>query len=149
MKQCSKCKQYLDKSKFNKKAVSKDGLDYICRDCARKKYKKYYAENVVYERERTYTRRIKNRSINQGYIFEYLREHPCVDCGQNDPLVLDFDHLYDKTYNVSYMSAFGYSIESMKEEIKKCEIRCCNCHRRKTLKESNAARYRYFHSQDV
>jgi len=76
-------------------------------------------------------RRIRNRK----YVYEYLLVHPCVDCGETDPVVLTFDHICDKKMNVSKMIRQGRSFEKLKEEIEKCEVRCANCHARKTAKE--------------
>ena len=66
----------------------------------------------------------------------YLKEHPCINCGESDPVVLDFDRLQDKKYNVSEMiGAFG--LKSVIKEINKCQVLCANCHRRKTAKDQN------------
>ena len=65
-------------------------------------------------------------------ILDFLREHPCVDCGERDPLVLEFDHLRDKDFDI----ARGYvdcSLEKLLAEISKCEVVCANCHRRRTV----------------
>jgi len=39
----------------------------------------------------------------------------------------------EKESNISIMSSSGYSIETLKEEISKCEIVCSNCHRLRTF----------------
>jgi len=56
----------------------------------------------------------------------------CVDCGINNHIILDFDHLRDKKYNISRMIHDGFSWKAIKKEIEKCEIVCANCHRIRT-----------------
>ena len=56
----------------------------------------------------------------------------CIDCGQKNHIVLDFDHLKDKKYNVSRMIHDGFSWAAIKKEIAKCEVVCANCHRIRT-----------------
>ena len=34
------------------------------------------------------------------YLIRFFASHPCEDCGETDPLVLEFDHLGDKAFNV-------------------------------------------------
>jgi hypothetical protein len=66
-------------------------------------------------------------------IRAYLLEHPCVDCGESDVTVLDFDHVRDsKRMDVSALVAGGYSWHAIADEIAKCDVRCANCHRRAT-----------------
>lgn len=66
-------------------------------------------------------------------IWDYKSTHPCVDCGESDPLVLDFDHRdgATKKFNVH---ARQVSLEILMAEIAKCDVRCANCHRRVTAK---------------
>jgi len=70
------------------------------------------------------------------FIREYLELHPCVDCGEADPIVLDFDHVRgEKTDSICNMTRRGrYGIPKILAEIAKCEVRCANCHRRVTEK---------------
>jgi hypothetical protein len=56
----------------------------------------------------------------------------CVDCGINNHIILDFDHLRNKKYNISRMIHDGFSWKAIKKEIEKCEIVCANCHRIRT-----------------
>ena len=54
----------------------------------------------------------------------------CIDCGESNPLVLDFDHVKgDKILAISDMSNKAYCIDKISEEMEKCEVRCANCHR--------------------
>ena len=68
-----------------------------------------------------------------------MKSNPCVDCNEADPIVLEFDHRDDveKIAEVGKLVANGYKWETIKEEIDKCDVRCANCHRRRTAKQFN------------
>jgi hypothetical protein len=73
------------------------------------------------------------------YLMTYFATHPCHDCGETDPLVLEFDHLRDKRFNIG--SALPYrNWESILAEIEKCEVVCANCHRRRTGRRMGSVR---------
>ena len=57
----------------------------------------------------------------------------CIDCGYKENAVaLDFDHR-DPLNKIGKISEFSHlSKQRLKEEIKKCDVRCSNCHRIKT-----------------
>jgi hypothetical protein len=76
----------------------------------------------------------RNRA-NAEFLIEFLRQHPCVDCGEDDVVVLEFDHRRDKLETVSTLSREGYSLDKLKAEIAKCDVVCANCHRRRTAKQ--------------
>ena len=63
-------------------------------------------------------------------------EQGCIDCGYNEHAVaLQFDHTGDdKKMNVSDMIRSDYAWSSIMEEIRKCEVRCANCHSVMTAK---------------
>jgi len=65
-------------------------------------------------------------------MWNYLKKHQCVDCGEKDPVVLEFDHFKNKLIEVSKLVGNVSPFKKMGDEIDKCEIRCANCHRRKT-----------------
>lgn len=69
-------------------------------------------------------------------MLDYLRSKRCVDCGNNDIRVLEFDHKegLDKIDNVGNM-LYRNCWKTILKEIDKCEIRCANCHRIKTVIE--------------
>lgn len=70
-------------------------------------------------------------------IWNYFHTHPCVDCGETDPFVLEFDHVdrKSKIEAVSTLVSRHFSWKMILSEIEKCEIRCANCHKRKTAKQ--------------
>lgn len=74
------------------------------------------------------------RSELVARVFAYLIDHACVDCGETDPVVLDFDHLRDKVDNVSSLVVLRRPWLEILAEIAKCEVRCANCHARKTAR---------------
>jgi hypothetical protein len=76
---------------------------------------------------------ISKKEIKQR-IKEIKESKGCADCGVSNHIVLDFDHIKDKKYNVSRMIHDGFVWAAIKKEISKCEIVCANCHRIRTYK---------------
>jgi len=70
--------------------------------------------------------------VNQEYVWDWLSKHQCVDCGESDIVVLEFDHQQNKEESISRAMVNGWSIKRIQKEIDKCEVRCANCHRKKT-----------------
>lgn len=91
-------------------------------------------------REKLYEAQKRHRIKTRAHLFEYLSTRKCIDCGEKDPVVLDFDHINpeNKFKPVSKMMSGHCSWNSLLIEINKCEIRCANCHRRKTYIQQNS-----------
>ncbi len=142
-KKCYTCQNFKTLDSFNKNKARKDGLNSICKECSKSKSREYYSENKENHLKiiRKKTQEIIKR--NQEFVLEYLKTHPCVDCEETDLVVLDFDHLKDKKDSISNMIRLGKSIDNISKEISKCEVRCANCHRRKTARDRNYYRYSF------
>jgi hypothetical protein len=75
------------------------------------------------------------------WLIEYFRMNPCGDCGETDPIVLEFDHLRDKSFAIGPQLS-QRSWQSILDEIDKCDVVCANCHRRRTARRRGAFRAR-------
>ena len=64
-------------------------------------------------------------------LLEFFETHACVDCGETDPLVLEFDHRGDKLFGVSN-GLRDRAWVAVLAEMAKCDVVCANCHRRRT-----------------
>lgn len=87
-----------------------------------------------YERNKV---RYKQRAMGiaahvRAFVYRVKRRSCCKDCGNRNPLVLEFDHLRDKEANIARVATNGWSIERVKREMRKCEIVCANCHKIRT-----------------
>lgn len=144
-KRCTMCHQWKPLDEFHRNRSRPDGRQNACKPCNIARNKRWYREHpeVRGARMDEYNRRRKRHL--QELLLAYLREHPCVDCGEADPLVLDFDHLRDKVANVSAMVLHKRRWSAILEEIAKCEVRCANCHRRRTA--AAARTYRWLDAQ--
>lgn len=63
----------------------------------------------------------------------------------SDPIVLEFDHKdgSDKFESITQMIADNASWEKIVAEIEKCDVRCANCHRRRTASQFNYKRFKF------
>lgn len=78
-----------------------------------------------------YKAQLKHRQRNRAMLIDYLKSHPCVDCGNKDYRVLDFDHVNGiKSFSIAKgVGSSTRSWASIQKEIDKCQVRCSNCHR--------------------
>jgi hypothetical protein len=132
VKRCCTCKQVRPLTDFNRLLRAKDGRQPSCRACNAAYHQKNWDRHMAQIR----ARRERRRAANKAFIIDYLRVHPCVDCGETDIVVLEFDHLRDKRANVSYLIQGG-EMQRLCEEIEKCDVVCANCHRRRTARRAN------------
>jgi hypothetical protein len=61
---------------------------------------------------------------------EFKATLACEKCGQNHPATLDFHHIVRHESNRKvHMLLRNWNLKAAKEEIKKCQVLCANCHR--------------------
>lgn len=73
------------------------------------------------------------------YLIDFFATHPCADCGENDPVILEFDHLGNKSFDIGQALPYR-NWQSILDEIAKCEVVCANCHRRRTARRRGSLR---------
>jgi hypothetical protein len=138
MFRCSRCGEEKPRESFTW-SLSK-GRDCYCRPCRAAYGREHYERNRKRYIRLAGLRSRKEIERRQALVVQYLEEHPCIDCGETDVVVLDFDHLSDKSFNVSYGIRY-LRWETVLKEIEKCEVVCANCHRRRTAQRSRSGRF--------
>ena len=137
MKQCTKCRKNksIEEFSFKIKAV---GLRHLqCKECTRLLIKNHYNNNREYYLSKAKKRNKILRDEINNFLLRYLSKNPCIDCGESDVTVLEFDHkgLIPKLKAVSHLKRAQLPLSVIQDEIDKCEVRCANCHRRRTAKQ--------------
>jgi hypothetical protein len=79
----------------------------------------------------------RSRARNVALMYNELERSSCADCGARELAVLDFDHVGEKTANVTDLARSGCSVERLRHEMSQCLVRCANCHRRRTAMTGN------------
>ena len=132
---CGNCHKHKPSDLFNWKNKSLGLRHSVCKECHAKYRRQHYLDN-----RRTYIAKALKWNSNQRLklqkvVLNYLSNNSCVDCGETDVLVLDFDHKTAKIKGIAEMVQDSCSERHIVAEIGKCEVRCANCHRRKTAKQ--------------
>ena len=135
---------------FYRQIQNKDGLHRWCKTCVDVYQAEYYQTNKKKLQKQNRKVRLFIKRERQLFVLKYLKTHHCVDCGESNPIVLDFDHVRGKKYNsISFLIEGGYSEENILKEIEKCEVRCANCHRKKTAIQFGWYDYIDFESMSI
>ena len=136
MKVCNSCRLPKDETEFNWRYKSLGIRHPTCREC-QKPFRKNWYEGNAKERhlKNVKERKEEVRRLAREYVLAYLLTHPCIECVESDPRVLEFHHRYGKDKAISELIAGGYSIATIQAEIDKCDVLCANCHRKITVEE--------------
>lgn len=123
MKVCRTCKIELPDESFDWRGGSRAGTQADCKPCSRKKLKDH---------------RAKMRSL----VGRWKMIKGCSHCDFKAelPFQLDLDHIKPNTKtNKGNSRAFepSWSKKRIKEELRKCQVLCKNCHALKTFKEKD------------
>jgi hypothetical protein len=135
-KRCPTCSTMKNVDCFNRDKARLDGLQSQCKECKRIVQQNWYANNKARHVANVSRRRRAAEVDIIKRLIKYLLQHPCVDCGETDPVLLEFDHVRGKKVNsVCNLIRQGFCWDKINSEIQKCEVRCCKCHRLKTAKQ--------------
>ena len=141
-KRCTKCRKIWPVVDFNFRDKGEGIRKGICKICTRKTTRTAYYKKRIYYLKRVAERNSSSTKKLRLFLYQYLCSHSCVDCGIQDPVVLQFDHVRGKKRDsVANMASRRFSPNTVKAEIKKCEIRCANCHTKKTARERGYYKY--------
>ena len=133
-KACPGCNARLPVTEFNWKFKARGIRQVRCQTCTRAQVRSHYDKHRAHYIARSLARNAEVLRDHQSRVLAYLATHACVDCGEADPVCLEFDHVRgDKLDEVCRM--MGHCPwRVIAAEIEKCDVRCANCHRRKTAR---------------
>jgi len=141
-RRCSRCRAVKPIGDFPLKDRARGTRRSYCWDCCRAYARSHYARNRDTYLRKARRRNRLDRETCQQLAYDHLTSHPCIDCGETDMTVLDFDHRErsGKTDDIAALIRRG-NPKLLVSEMAKCDVRCANDHRRKTAREFGYARW--------
>jgi hypothetical protein len=124
-RRCGRCGRCRPEGDFNRHPRGRQGW---CREC----FAEYFRQRRSKHRAQVRAAKMRRRDDARRLLLRCLASTPCTDCGERDPVVLEFDHVGEKRRNVSALVAEGSSLSAIEAELAMCEVVCVNCHRKRT-----------------
>jgi transposase-like protein len=128
LRRCGRCRLELPLESFNRLG---DGHQWWCRTC----FAAYFRARGDVHRDQSKAAKHTRVRAARAHVLEYLTAHPCVDCGESDPIVLEFDHIGEKAAGLAALVSDGVPLKIIDAEIARCEVVCASCHRRRTARQ--------------
>lgn len=126
--QKAKWKAYYESHKEAHK-ISQKKYRVKCSEIVRERDRKYRLTHKEQIRETNRVYNAKMTVSNKKKLEDYKTLHPCIRCGEKNPIVLQFHHRdaskKDKAITEMIRSR---SWEATMKEIDKCDVVCANCH---------------------
>ncbi len=140
IKTCGKCKESKEIDKFHIRN-SKTGLrNSRCSACMKQYQAEHYQKTKVHHNKiaAPASRRWRDKKRQElKEVVNSIKSVACKDCNKTYPsYVMHFDHLdaTTKKDNIATMIHGVKSLDSILQEIAKCEVVCANCHAERTYR---------------
>ena len=99
-RKCYRCGESKPTEAFATRRRKLGQLDSFCRPCRKAYGREHYLANRARYIEQARVQKQRLQLERTMYLIEYFVTHPCLDCGESDPVVLEFDHLRDKVFDI-------------------------------------------------
>jgi hypothetical protein len=132
--ECGRCKAQLPERAFSRHPTR--GRQHWCKAC----FSAYFRARGSKHRKQSSEAKRRRQIRARGHVAKILAASRCTDCGLDDSIVLEFDHIRKKSRDISFLVAHGWSTTRIDREIAHCEIVCVNCHRRRTHRRAETWR---------
>lgn len=139
LRRCGRCGEDKPVTEFAWRRKPQGQRDNMCRRCRAAYKREHYEANKQRYIAQAAVQKQRALLERTALLIEFFATHPCSNCGESDPVVLEFDHLRDKAFNISQVFR-DRSWQTILDEIEKCEVVCANCHRRRTARRRRALR---------
>ncbi len=136
---CYGCSELKPAEDFAWRRRARNQRDSFCRACRSEYGRKHYLANRQRYVDQARAQKQRLAIERTRYLLEFYLTHPCVDCGETDAVILEFDHLEDKAFDIGQSLPYR-NWQSILDEIAKCEVVCANCHRRRTARRRGSLR---------
>jgi hypothetical protein len=97
---CYRCGEVKPAESFAWRRKARNQRDSFCRPCRAAYKHEHYRTNRQRYIDQAAERKRELRRERTVLLLKYFAEHPCLDCGEADPLVLEFDHLGEKSFDI-------------------------------------------------
>lgn len=132
-RRCGCCQRDLPLEAFSRRG---EGRQHWCKAC----FRSYFVARGDVHRRQSNAALEARRARAAQHVLGILERTPCADCGEHDPVVLEFDHVGPKTGDVGQLVRDGVRLDRLKDEIAQCEVVCACCHRRRTAQRRGSWR---------
>jgi hypothetical protein len=145
MRTCIVCKQTKDIKAFGFRDKATGRRQRACKACVAADRRSRASADRHEEGTRGADEARQRTRTLRAQVWRYLAQHPCVDCGETDPLVLAFERLDADSRRdaISRLVHQAASWAAILDEIRRCDIRCANCHRRRVAAQFGWARLQF------
>src|SRR5256714_3309008 len=99
-RRCGGCNEIKPVEQFAWRRKARGQRDNYCRTFRGDYKQEHYAANRSRYIANALRRKRALAAERAAYLIKYFAMHPCSDCGERDPVVLEFDHIGAKRFTI-------------------------------------------------